>query len=185
MEGTLVNKESKKKSVNYFVFKFDPENESHGFWRIENGIKCLKDSEAEYWTSPIPSNPAPKYGDKIIIWESRKFYIRGVATVVHDKEKDDYGGYVVLIEYENLFKENPYTEIDAKKDGVIECFYEIKGKNDQRSKKLIPIDLSPQRLYELLLNRKGLTNQNVGDRETPPDVQVREIDETRKKKSGV
>lgn len=171
------------KKENYYVFKFDPENENHDYWNIDKGIRCLQDNKTEYWPSPIPCSPAPKRGDKVIIWESKKLIIRGVATVAIGKEKNEDGGYRVFLGYRKLFKNNPYDIDDAEKDGMSKCFSEIKRKNDQRSKKLIPIDLNPEKLYEILLNRKGITSKNAGN-ERIADVPIREIDETRKKEIG-
>ncbi|HPA57167.1 MAG TPA: DUF3883 domain-containing protein [bacterium] len=171
------------KKENYYVFKFNPKSKKHGFWRIENGIKCLKDGDPEPWPSPIPENPAPKKGDKIIIWESEKFYIRGIAEVVHEKEKVSKGSEV-LLEYIKLFKNDPYTIDDAKKDGLIECFNNIKGRNDKTTKKLLSSDLNPEKLYEILLNRKnGITSKSAKN-QSIPDVVIKDIDEKRKKEIG-
>ena len=179
----IIGRKSMTKKENYYVFKFDPENEDHD-WNIDKGIRCLQDINTEFWTSPIPCSPAPQRGDKVIIWESKKLIIRGVATVAIGKEKNEDGGYRVFLGYQKLFKDNPYTERDAKNDNMLACFNEMKGRNDQRSKKLISSDFNPDKLYEILLKkRKGIKPENASKEETK-DVVINEMNDKRKKEIG-
>jgi len=150
MEGTLVNKESKKKSVNYFVFKFNPES-SHQ-WEIKDGCGYFHKEEPEDWTSPIPDNPAPKNGDKVVIWETGNYEIKGIAEVEGEKRrKEGKKGWFIALKYKKFFENNPYGEKEAQHDGVSECFKEIKGSNDKRSKKIIDKKFHPEKLYNLLM----------------------------------
>jgi len=146
--------EIKKQFINYYVFKFNPKSKKHGFWRIENGIEYLEKRKSEPWPSPIPDNPAPKKGDKIIIWETGKYEIKGIAEV-EDKKRRENGkkGYFISLKYINFFENNPYDENDAIKDDTSSCFKEMKGNNDKRSKKIIDKKFHPEKLYNLLLER--------------------------------
>jgi len=173
MRVKLVDKESKKKSVNYFVFKFNPES-SHR-WKIKDGYSYFKKGKPEDWTSPIPDNPAPKKGDKIIIWETGKYEIKGIAEVKGEKRrKNGEKGWFISLNYINFFENNPYDENDAMKDNTSSCFKEMKGNNDKRSKKIIDKKFHPEKLYNLLMERTEFqdfsgykiyskTNKLIGD----------------------
>jgi len=145
-------KSSSKNSTNYFVFKFNPESDHN--WEIEDGRSYFQKEETEDWTSPIPDNPAPKNEDKVVIWETGKYEIKGIAEVEGEKKrKEGEKGWFIALKYKKFFENNPYGEKDAQQDGVSKCFKEIKGNNDKRSKKIIDKKFHPEKLYNLLMKR--------------------------------